>query len=185
MASSKRLFFIALLPPTEIQQEITEIKQHFAKVYESRAALRSPPHITLQPPFKWEMENVEVLENSLQDFVATQGLIPVTLLGFGAFPPRVIYIKPLKTPELMAIQKALMNHLKTSLGLVDKVSATRPFSPHLTVAFRDLTKPNFRDAWQQYEHKELHFEFVAPQLTLLLHNGKCWEIYQEFPFISS
>lgn len=184
MTTSKRLFFIALLPPPEIRQEITEIKQHFAEVYESRAALKSPPHITLQPPFKWEMEDVGQIEESLQTFVTTQGQIPVTLSGFGAFPPRVIYIKPLKTPELMAIQKALMSHLETSVGLVDKVSLTRPFSPHVTVAFRDLTKPNFRKAWKEYENKELHFEFFVSQLTLLLHNGKRWEVYREFPLIS-
>ncbi|MGK7915884.1 MAG: hypothetical protein AB4038_10100 [Prochloraceae cyanobacterium] len=46
MKQLKRLFFIALLPPEEIQQNVTKIQQHFAQVYSSRAALKSPPHIT-------------------------------------------------------------------------------------------------------------------------------------------
>ncbi|NEN93697.1 MAG: 2'-5' RNA ligase family protein, partial [Okeania sp. SIO3H1] len=56
----------------------------------------------------------------------------------------------------------------------------RPFSPHVTVAFRDLTKTNFRAAWLEFRERSLEFEFVASQLTLLIHNGKRWDIFQEF-----
>jgi 2'-5' RNA ligase len=105
--------------------------------------------------------------------------------GFAAFKPRVIFVNVLKTPELLAVQKALMEHLETSLELVNEVSKNRPFAPHLTVAFRDLTKPNFYKSWDEFKQQQLHFEFLVPQLTLLIHNGKFWEIYQEFLFNSS
>lgn len=182
MSESKHLFFIALLPPPEIQNYANQIKQHFAEVYNSRAALKSPPHITLQPPFKWDIEDLPRLEQHLETFGKTQAPIPIILSGFGAFPPRVIYIKPLKTAELLSVQKALMLTLEENLGIVDSVSKTRPFSPHLTVAYKDLTKENFRNAWAAYETQELHFEFTVPQLTLLLHTGQRWEIQKEFPF---
>ena len=42
------LFFIALLPPPEVQEIATKIKLEFAEIYNSRAALKSPPHVTLQ-----------------------------------------------------------------------------------------------------------------------------------------
>ena len=32
------------------------IKQEFANRFNSKAALRSPPHITLHMPFKWKEE---------------------------------------------------------------------------------------------------------------------------------
>ena len=183
MTSTKR-FFIALLPPNEVQQFANEVKQHFAEVYNSRAAQKSPPHITLQPPFEWQLESVPVLEQKLQEFAQALSLspIPVTLEGYGAFKPRVIYINVLRTPELLAVQKDLMAYLETSLGIVHQVSKSRPFAPHLTVAFRDLTKQNFRKAWTEFEHQQLCFEFTVSQLTLLLHNGKRWEVNQEFNF---
>jgi 2'-5' RNA ligase len=47
-------FFIALLPPQMIQDYANQIKQYFAEQYTSQGAQKSPPHITLQPPFVWE-----------------------------------------------------------------------------------------------------------------------------------
>lgn len=181
MSSSESLFFIALLPPVDIQNEVTAIKQYFVEKYNSRHALKSPPHVTLQPPFKWS-EKLDHLEECLADFSKAYSPIPITLSGFGAFPPRVIYVNVIKTPELLTIQKELMSHLETSLNIVDKVSKRRPFSPHMTVAFRDLTRQNFRAAWLEFEQKSLEYQFTVSQLTLLVHNGQRWNIKAEFPF---
>ena len=180
--SSESLFFIALLPTVEIQNEVTEIKQYFSTKYNSRHALKSPPHITLQPPFKWSTEKVEHLEQCLAHFSQAYSPIPITLSGFGAFPPRVIYVNVIKTPELLTLQKELMSHLETTLNIVDKVSKYRHFSPHMTVAFSDLTRQNFRAAWLEFEQKSLEYQLTVSQLTLLVHTGQKWNIKAEFPF---
>ena len=153
----------------------------FAEVYQSRHALKSPPHVTLQPPFKWQPEDLPALNLGLKSFAQAQKTVPMTLLGFGAFVPRVIYINVLKTPELLSLQKALMTYLEESFAIVDPVSKTRPFAPHMTVAFRDLSKQNFRAAWREFQQRSLHFEFTVSQLTLLAHNGRQWEIKTQFP----
>jgi 2'-5' RNA ligase len=176
----KQRFFLALLPPQEVQQLAKQIQQHFAEVYQSRAAQKSPPHITLQPPFDWQSENLPILQQKLTEFSQTQPPIPMTLEGFGAFKPRVIYIRVLKTPELLEAQKHLNTYLETSLNIVHEASKHRAFSPHLTVAYRDLSKLNFYKAWPEFASQAFHFEFVVPQLTLLSHNGECWQIEREF-----
>jgi 2'-5' RNA ligase len=184
MSSRQQLFFIALLPSAEVQTKVREIQQYCAEVYHSRAALKSPPHITLQPPFKWSLDDYSRLMEHLQQFVLTQLPIPMILDSFAAFKPRVIYIKVIKTPALLAIYKNILAYLESNLNIVDPLAKTRPFAPHLTVAFRDLTKPNFYQAWSEFADKSLYFEFIIPQLTLLQHNGKQWEIAQEFLFYS-
>ena len=184
MSVSKQRFFIALLPPQEVQEEANKIKQYFSDVYQSHAALRSPPHITLQPPFDWEVKDLPRLLEALHRFSQSHPSIPMTLDGFAAFKPRVIYINVKKTPELLAVQQALMSHLESGLNLVHYSSKNRPFSPHLTVGFRDLTKPNFYRAWEELKGKEIYFDFMIEKLTLLSHNGKMWEIYQDFSFAS-
>lgn len=184
MEKSKRRFFIALLPPQDIQDYVTEIKGYFAQNYNSRHALKSPPHITLQPPFEWQLDTVPVLEQTLSTFAQTQTSVPILLKGFGAFVPRVIYINVIKTLELMSLQRDLMTHLENSLGIVEPVSKRRPFSPHMTVAFKDLTRQNFRAAWPQFEQRELEFKFTASHLTLLIHDGGRWNINSEFPFLA-
>lgn len=180
--SDQQLCFIALLPPPTIQEEANTIKEHFATVYESSHAKKSPPHVTLQPPFKWEKDRLSELKATLKTFSSHQRPIPVTLSGFGAFPPRVIYIHVEKTPELLNIQNTLLTHLEQQLGLVDSVAKSRPFVPHMTVAFRDLSKSNFHQAWEVYKDQRFDYQFTVNELTLLLHNGKFWEIGETFTF---
>ncbi|MEM8779394.1 MAG: 2'-5' RNA ligase family protein [Cyanobacteria bacterium P01_G01_bin.49] len=184
MLSSKKRFFIALIPPQAVQEEAYKIQQYFSEVYNSHAALRSPPHITLQPPFDWDLDALPALVKELQIFSQFYSPIPIILDGFAAFKPRVIYINVVKTPELLNLQQALMIHAEAKLNIVHQPSKNRPFSPHLTVGFRDLTKPNFYRAWSEFQRKEIQFNFIAHKLTLLIHNGKMWENYQKFIFNS-
>jgi 2'-5' RNA ligase len=183
MNQATQRFFIALLPSHRIQQLAARIKERFAEVYQSRAALKSPPHITLQPPFDWPAEDLPRLNQHLEEFARSQPPIPLVLNGFGAFRPRVIFIKVIITPELLSVQENLSNSLESTLGIVHAASKSRLFSPHLTVAYRDLTKPNFYQAWSEFENQPFSFEFMVPQLTLLVHNGQRWEISKEFPLL--
>lgn len=183
--NSMKLYFIALLPPQEIQDHANQIKQHFADKYASSHAQKSPPHITLQPPFEWADTDIPLLEEHLKTFALRQNLIPITLKGYAAFVPRVIYIDVVRSPELLTLHQNLMSYLETNLEITDKVGKTRPFAPHMTVAFKDLTRQNFKAAWSEFEKRQLHFEFTASVLTLLAHDASRWNIKSEFPFIAS
>lgn len=176
------LYFIALLPPQEIQDFATGIKQYFADNYDSKHAFKSPPHITLQPPFEWDTNKSTELEECLKRFVIGRKSIPITLDGYNAFAPRVIYIDVVQSPDLMNLQFELMSYLETNLGIVDKVGKSRGFTPHMTVAFKDLKKSQFKAAWSEFENKQLHFEFTAYNLTLLKHENKKWNVIKEFNF---
>ncbi|MEH1940237.1 MAG: 2'-5' RNA ligase family protein [Nostoc sp.] len=178
-------FFVALLPPQDIQDYANQIKQYFADRYASSGALKSPPHITLQPPFEWVDANLPQLEASLKEFASGRQPVAITLKGFDAFVPRVIYINVVRSQELFTLQADLMAYIESNLGIVDKVSKSRPYAPHMTVAFRDLTKQNFKVAWPEFEKRQLHFEFTANKLTLLLHDGKRWNIKSQFGFLAT
>ncbi|OKH42432.1 2'-5' RNA ligase [Calothrix sp. HK-06] len=174
-------FFIALIPPQHILDYVNQVKQYFADNYNSRSALKSPPHITLQPPFEWDEGNVTQLEEYLNNFVFNRTGVPVTLNQYGAFAPRVIYIDVINTPELIALQSDLITYME-SIGIYDPNTKTRTFTPHMTVAFRDLTKQNFKVAWQEFEHRQVNFEFCADNIRLLLHDGKRWNVLSKFQF---
>ncbi len=172
-------YFVALLPPQHIQDYANQVKQYFADKYASCGAQKSPPHVTLQPPFVWVDGDLPLLEACLQTFASEQNPILMTLDGYGAFAPRVIYLNVVKTAALVNLQADLMAHLASHLGIVDKVAQTRPFAPHMTVAFRDLTKPNFYASWAELEQRQLHFEFTVNSLTLLVHDGQRWCVQSE------
>ena len=178
----KRLFFIALLPPTDVEKVAQELTEEFATIYNSKHGLKSPPHVTLQPPFKWDLNQVEVLKESLENFSQNQFSIPMILDGFGSFKPRVIYINVVKTPELLSIQNQLKLYLESNLGIIDEKQKHPSFNPHLTLAHKDLTKSNYYKAWKIYKDKSINFKFRVYQLTLLLHDEKRWKIYHNFSF---
>lgn len=173
-------FFIALVPPPEIQAPVNDIKRHFATHYDSHKALNSPPHITLQAPFEWPQgQKLENLARGLQDFVAGRKEFAIALRNFGAFPPQVIYIDVLQTPDLINLQQDLSAFMSENYGL----SARRypKFCPHMTVAFRDLTKNAFNQAWPEFRNQSLAFDFTAQTITLLRHGSQRWQIYQDYP----
>jgi len=176
-------FFIALVPPPEIQAEANAIKQYFSDRYQSRAAHRSPPHITLQAPFEWPLAALPELTTALAQFASQQPGVSVVLNGFAAFPPRVIYIDVHPAPPLLLLQAQLTEYLHQTLAL----SSSRPsraFVPHLTVAFRDLTKANFAAAWAEFRDRPLNYTFTAEALTLLQHDGQRWLIAAAYPLLS-
>jgi 2'-5' RNA ligase len=177
-------FFVALLPPAELQSQVTAIKQEVWQTYQSKAALKSPPHITLQPPFLWDEADVERLKQHLAHFAQGHPPVPVTLSGFGAFPPRVIYVDVVREGNLMTIQPALMDYLAETLGIVDKKSRNRRFAPHMTVAFRDFKPATFRQAWPEFKERAFFGKFMAENLTLLKHDGQKWQVFSGFPFSS-
>ena len=183
LSATNARFFIALLPSQAVQDYVNEVKQVFDDRYNSRAALKSPPHITLQPPFEWLLEACPVLNQCLGEVAAQFPPLPITLSGFGAFPPRVIYLNVIKTPALLALQAAVITQMESVLGIVSAESKTRSFTPHMTVGFRDLTKENFKAAWAEFQPQPLQLEFMATHLTLLQHDGQRWTPNREFPLL--
>ncbi|WP_353930256.1 2'-5' RNA ligase family protein [Okeanomitos corallinicola TIOX110] len=173
-------FFIAILPPQHIQDYANDIKQYFVDNYDSRGAQNSPPHITLQPPFIMADREISILETFLENFAKNQNYLPIELDGFAAFPPRVIYMNVIKNQALLTLQSNLVNDVEGKLGIVSKGRNNHSFHPHLTVARRDLKKSDFYTAWDKFKERQVYFEFVAENITLLLHDGKKWNVKSEF-----
>ena len=174
-------YFIGLLPPPEVQRYATQVQAYFRDTYQSQAALRSPPHITLQAPFEWPAVDSEQLVATLSQFRTLTPSIPIRLSGFGAFPPRVIFLAVEHTPALMTLQAELKQYVEDALGIIDRRSRDRPFRPHLTVAFRDLQPTAFRRSWPEFEPQTVQFDFDVQALTLLRHTGHRWEIERSLP----
>ncbi|TVQ22238.1 MAG: 2'-5' RNA ligase family protein [Leptolyngbya sp. DLM2.Bin15] len=174
-------FFIALIPPPEIQDAALQIIQELSDRFQTSTA-KAPPHITLYPPFLWT-ESDRLLE-TLTAIAQTQAPIDITLSGFAAFPPRVLYLHVEPTPGLMDLQTTLSQQLEQRLGIVDPVEQRRGFTPHLTVASRNVTRSTFRTAWSDLQHRRLTANFRSDRLSLLRHNRRYWQVVEDFPLIA-
>ena len=175
------LYFVAVLPPEAIREEIKLLKLEIAEEFGAQHALKLPAHITLQKPLKVEEANELVLLDCLDKFAKQQTTFRVNLKNFGSFAPRVLFIDVENKEPITRVFKELQKTLLKS-GLIE--DAESRFHPHITLATRDLEKKSFAGAWSFLKQKEYHSSFQVDKIALLKHNKKKWEIYSEFSVFS-
>lgn len=175
-------YFIALIPPSPIDDEALRLKNYFRDQYASKASLNSPGHITLHMPFKWKEPKEYEVVDALLKFASDRPTFKMELLNFGAFIPRVIFIDIITNPALTQLSKDLHRFCKRELNLFNAAYKDQAFHPHLTLAFRDLKKPMFEKAWQEFQERKFSARYEVDKLALLKHNGHVWKVHQEFNF---
>jgi 2'-5' RNA ligase len=172
------LYFIALIPNRELRKKIIDIERDFEDRFNSSKALKVYPHITLKAPFKCSTSGRIELLNWFSELVIHQRPFLINLKGFGAFNNKknpVIFINPVLTNELLKMQKELMISFQ-SLFPGDVHPVDLSFTPHLTVAYRDLTPDKFMQAWEEYKNKSFTEVFEVNAIYLLEHDTKKWNI---------
>ncbi|WP_421773042.1 2'-5' RNA ligase family protein [Gracilimonas sp.] len=175
-----QLYFIALIPPSPLRDEIQELKLEVKEKFNSSHSLNAPPHITLLSPFRLEDQNEDKLDSLIKQFTRSVNPVEVRLNNFSTFPPRVIFIDVEKSPALMDIQQKLEELARSHADLFNYNYDERPYHPHLTLAFKDLTKKNFYKAWKEFENRSFEASFNADSVFLLKHNSEQWEISRRY-----
>jgi len=178
---SRPLYFIALIPQIELRDEIRAVKERISDRYGAGHALKSPAHITLQMPFKRPLSEEKEICDKLKKFSCRERPFMVELNGYGAFAPRVIFIKIVEPAPVRSLHRRLKDVLMTELRFGSD-ELMNDILPHVTVATRDLTREAFAAAWPELQDEEFNGSFSARSLFLLKHNGRNWDILEEFPF---
>lgn len=174
------LFFIALLPPPDIQREVTDFKNFIADGWHARHALKSPPHLTLVPPFEWPQGELAPLRSFLEKFARNEPAFMLSLDNFGAFAPRVVFVKPYPSEALDRMFKRLIAALKSELGFEDPRNR-RAYHPHMTIAHRDLAEEDFQAVWSHFRNESYVRRFPVRHISLLELRAGHWEVCAEFP----
>lgn len=176
------LHFIAIIPPAPILSEIRQLKEYAAAHFASRHALKSPAHITLFPPFDIKDKAEEPLILALDQFAAKQPRFTQTLKDFAYFKPRVVFVNVVMNENLQALKDQLVDCLREH-GLENEKFATFPYHPHMTIAFRDLTVPQFKAAETYFSTQTYEASFTVAEICLLRLVAGRWQIVNRSPFI--
>ena len=131
-------------------------------------------------PFKWAAKKKDLLQSTLFAFFREATPFKIKLNNFDVFPPKVIYVVVQPEPVLTLLQKDLGLVMARKLAIHNVNYRNRQFHPHITVAFRDLKKARFIEAWDYYQSQSFTAEFQVNRISLLKHNGRIWE--QEIHF---
>lgn len=175
-----RLYFVALIPPQEVAMQITAFKNFMRAHFKTCVALRSPPHITLVPPFLFSENEEDSLIFTLNQVVTEFKMFPVVLNGFGCFKPKTIFVRVIPSVDLQKLYMACTTGFQFARSI--NKNYTENFHPHITIANRDLTKEKFNAAWSIFGTQEFNIFFAATQISILKHNGKSWDILQSVRF---
>lgn len=173
------LYFLALMPPSEIRKEIEGLKKEIKLKFGVKHALKLPAHLTVKIPFRIEEHRETFLIKKLEKF--SKNLVPfqIELDGFGRFDKKVIYIKVMDHRPVIELQEKLQKVVGDITDLKKHELASR-IHPHVTIATRDLSRTKFPEVWAEFEDRFYKASFEASNLYLLKHNGTNWDILRNF-----
>ena len=179
---AERLYFIALLADEEVSKQAMIQKQYMLEQYGCRVALKSPPHVTIVPPFNMKEEDEEVLTGCLDKIHLPFDSIEVQTRNYDHFGNRVIFIDIESSSELDYLVNQVYDHLN-ACGF-SFIKDERPFHPHITIANRDIPKRNFREIYQHFTALKLEQVMTINSLALLKNEPGKWYVIQTFPLSS-
>lgn len=169
-----KMYYMAIVLPEELNQEILEYKNYMHERYECKVGLKSPAHITIIPPFWTDEEKEQEIVNEIDRVSSATMSFDIKTDNFSSFKPRTIFIEVKNNDALDQLKKNAENYFVNKDYKIRKED--RPFHPHITIATRDLHKKAFAEAWPMFAEKEFEKTFMAKGLSLLKHNGKNWDV---------
>lgn len=180
---NKSLWLIAILPPDQIAAKIRDVQNEIAENFGPKHILKIPVHLTLEPPFRYASDGEADLTSSLSAFFAETTSFELTLKNFGTFRQDVVFIEVEPCLPLVEMQKLLSDYLRAEKTVVDKLPRLRGFTPHITVANRDVSPEQHHQIWREFNTRKFHAKFRAQEISLLQHDGKQWQLRQRFPLL--
>ncbi len=167
------LYLVALLPPEPVFSETWALKQEVHHLTGSRNAVRLPPHITLLPPFRAPAEFEASCLVALANFAAAEVPFNVALDGFAWFGDRTLYVHVVGAEALKAFHARLLGWCAAHLPQVPPEN--RAYTPHLTLATRDLPPAQVPELRQIFAGRAYSAAFAVAGLTLFRHDGQQWQ----------
>jgi 2'-5' RNA ligase len=167
------LYLLALLPPEPVFSQTWALKQEVHGLTGSRNAVRLPPHITLLPPLRESLDFEQECTVSLAAFVAGETAFEVALDGFAWFGDRTLFVRVSEATALRAFHARLLAWCAAHLPQVHPES--RPYTPHLTLATRDLPPAQVPGLRALFGGRAYAARFAVQQLTLFRHDGRQWQ----------
>jgi 2'-5' RNA ligase len=173
------MYLAALLPPEPVFGQVWAMKQEVHTLTGSRNAVKLPPHITLIPPLRLPPETFEPKAlPALAEFARTQQPFEVGLHDFRWFGNRTLFVHVTEADALAAFHAALTSWCAVRLPQVPREK--RPFTPHMTLATRDLPSEQVPMLRQLFAERQYAAHFPVQSFVLFRHDGRQWQPIQEF-----
>jgi 2'-5' RNA ligase len=136
----KDFLFAGFILPEPYHSEINFIKNAVAEKFRCLHALKTPPHITILPPFHMDQSHLAGFNMELEKMLTVEDSFYIHITGFGFFTTNhVAFLDVELSTQLKEIKFGVMKVLKNYLIVKDQ-----KFHPHITIAHRDVEPAQFR-----------------------------------------
>jgi len=176
----ENLFLVCIIPPPAIVEDIDEIRAFISAKFNVHESLKRPAHITLYNPVKitsliQEQRFFKALENASYSENFKQ-----VIKNFNSFPEHTFYLDVEQNPGIMNLQTQIKTELKPLKLLTSKDNFK--FTPHLTLAFKDVKPPNYHAITAEFKDRNFKREFIVSGFSVYKHIDKKWRPFKEITF---
>ncbi len=179
----RNLKLIAIIPPEPVFSEIRKEQEYIADTWGPERALRTPPHITIIPPMLLTADEVGWLYGIAYAIAGTQNRFTIQLKDYDSFKPRVIFIAPIISPAFSNLHDIWHQAIITKMPHVLSKYPERPYHPHLTLAHKDVTHPQFDMMWKYFQVKKYQASFTVDRFCILTHTDSGWTVDKDYIFL--
>ena len=171
--------FIGVLVPEDIRATLEDCRRYMNEAYGCKSGHGTPIHVTLVPPFHLPEEfSTKDLAMAIEKEVILAGSelkFDGHIENFDAFGDRTIFAKVIPKENWTKLRdKVLEAVLKAAPGCIKKDK--RPFTPHLTVANRDIPSGASVAALQVMNELNLVEDFPVDNVAIFERRGGKWNV---------
>lgn len=163
------LYFLAVLPDGDSAGAFRSLQEEMCALFDVCRALRTPPHLTIVPPFKALSAEEPEFEKALRGIPFQP--FEMRISGFSRFGRRVIFVQPEMCDSLRILHR-LASKAFASWHTPEK---ERPFNPHFTIGYRNL-EPVFQSAWPHFREKTTPGVIRIERMVLFKHVKGRWQV---------
>lgn len=168
--------FVGVLVPDDITLTLEDCRRYMNEKYGCKSGFATPIHVTLVPPFRLPQEySTKDLENAIISEIlpySSELKFTAHIQNFSAFGDRTIFAKVLKDEKWTNLRDKVFNAVIKAAPFCTKKDQ-RPFTPHLTVANRDIPAGVSTDALKVMNELNLIEDFEVNNITIFeRQNGK-------------
>lgn len=185
-AFSQQTHFIGVLVPQELSDALTDCRTWMHEQFGCKSGYGTPIHITLVPPFHLDeryttQQIVDSLKKAVETLRATKnqlGSFDAQVKGFSSFGDRTLFAKVLPSPQWAPLRDVVLNELLAACPDCTKKD-TRPFTPHLTIANRDIPVHAAETALAHFAAFNLEATFPVNTICVFLRKNGNWVSLEE------
>lgn len=169
-------FFVAVMADESLAARIETFRAWARETLGCRSGQRTPPHVTLVPPFALPPGSLDGLVSVLTAAALAAVPFVARVEGFNSFGERTLFARVVPGPDWDSLRDVVYGVASSQRPvLAARFPHPRvPFHPHLTIANRDIPPGSARAALSELRARGFSAEMPVDHIALLQFEGGAW-----------